>query len=403
MAGNKYYIAVLALILGAASVGAAIFGSPSFCPTAGQVQQALQNLQDGQYAQAEREALAVTVNTEGPNPRAWAIVAAARQRSKDYPAAAAAYRQFLSEADCPDARQFAIEQIQACTMQAQPLPAAPQTAPGKRLDAATLGELAKVGDRTYAESTEHFVVRANNPQVAKLVAVEAEVALDRICRVILAGQDYPHSVTISVWPDAKAFHANAAAAPEWAGGGFSYSSEKGLTTRRIDLTQRDAKGKFATVMLDRVLPHEMCHLVLKELFGDSHCPLFLNEGLAMMAESQVENSRVRLAGKTIAGKALQRLDAICLAEQYNVEEPMVFYAESYSFVEFLHGRLTGGQFRDLLANVQQGCTVADAVQRSLYIPAADSFSADLANAWEDHAIAQSQYIEALAAANAPAK
>jgi hypothetical protein len=31
------------------------------------------------------------------------------------------------------------------------------------------------------------------------------------------------------------------------------------------------------------------------------------------------------------------------------------------------------------------------------MPAADSFSADLANAWEDHAIAQSQYLEALAA------
>jgi len=396
MAGNRYYIAAFALVVGAAYVGAAIFASPSFCPTAGQVQRALQDLQDGQYAQAEREALDATSSTEEPNPRAWAIVAAARQRSKDYAAAAAAYRQFLSEADCPDARQFAIDQIQACTAQAQPPPAAPK-APGKRLNAAALADLAKLSDRTYAESSEHFVVRANNPQLAKLVAVEAEVALDRICRVILAGQDYPHSVTISVWPDTKAFHANATDAPEWAGGGFSYSSDKGLITRRIDLTQRDAKGAFNTIMLDRVLPHEMCHLVIKELFGDAYCPLFLNEGLAMMAESRVENSRVRLAGRTVAGKALRHLESICLARQYNVQEPVVFYAESYSFVEFLHGRLTGPQFRDLLTNLQQGCTVADALQRSLYMPASDSFTADLANAWEDHAIAQSQYLEALAA------
>jgi hypothetical protein len=397
MAGNRYYIAVFAPVVVAAAVGAAILDSPSFCPTAGQVQQALQCLQDGQYAQAEREALAVTAATEEPNPRAWAIVAAARQRSKNYPAAAAAYRQFLCEADCPDARDYAVEQIRLCTTSDQ-TPEAPPKAPSKRLDAAALAELAKVGDQTCAESTEHFVVRANNPQVAKLVAVEAEVALDHICRVILAGQEYPHSVAINVWPDAKAFHANATDAPEWAGGGFSYSSDKGLTTRRIDLTQRDAKGRFATVMLDRVLPHEMCHLVLKELFGDAHCPLFLNEGLAMMAESEVENTRVRLAGQTVAGKALQRLEAICLAQRYNVEQPIVFYAESYSFVEFLHGRLTARQFREFLDNVQQGCTVADAVQRCLYMPAADSFTADLANAWEDHAIAQSQYLEALAAA-----
>jgi len=156
-------------------------------------------------------------------------------------------------------------------------------------------------------------------------------------------------------------------------------------------------------MLDRILPHEMCHLVLKELFGDSYCPLFLNEGLAMMAESQVENSRIRLAGRTVAGKALRRLETICIAQQYNVEEPIVFYAESYSFVEFLHGRLSGQQFRDLLANVQQGCPVADAVQRSLYMPADDSFTADLANAWEDHAIAQAQYLEALAATKTAAQ
>ncbi len=398
MIGNKYHIVLFAILAVAASVGAAVLGSPSFCPTADLVQQALTSLENRQYEKAQLEALAVTNDTEGPNPRAWVIVAAARERSKDYPAAAKAYQQFLAETDCPAARQFAIEQIRACNMRATPRPGRPQ-APSKRLDAKELTALAEVSDRTYAESSEHFIVRANNPKLARIVAVEAEVALDNICRVILAGQDYPHSVTINVWPDAKTFHANATDAPEWAGGGFSHTVSNGLVTRRIDLTQRDAKGRFAAIMLDRVLPHEMCHLVLKELFGDAHCPLFLNEGLAMMAEAEVENSRVRLAGRTIAGKARQHLENIMFARQYNVEKPIVFYAESYSFVEFLHGRLSQDQFRAFLANVQEGCTVIDALQRSLYTPANDSFSAELASAWEDHAIAQSQFLEALAAAN----
>ena len=398
MAGNKRYIAVFALLIGVASVTAAIVGPPSYCPTAEQVQQALDDLREGQYAQAEREALAITSNTEEPNPRAWAIVAAARQRRGSYTSAAEAYRQFLAETDCPESRQFALDQIKQCTADAQP-PVAPAKAPSKRLTPTDLTELAQVSDRSYAESSEHFIVRANNAKLARLIAVEAEVALDRICRVILAGQDYPHSVTINVWPDAKTFRANATDAPEWAGGGFSYSCENGLITRRIDLTQRDAKGKFATVMLDRVLPHEMCHLVVKELFGDARCPLFLNEGLAMMAESSVENSRIRLAGRIVAGKAKRHLLDMFTAEQYNVSEPIVFYAESYSFVEFLHGRLSQSQFRDFLGNVQEGCTVSDAIQRSLYIPADDAFTTELASAWEDHAVAQSQYIEALAAAD----
>jgi len=396
MAGTRYHIAFFAVLAAAASLGAAVFASPSFCPTADLVQQALQSLESRQYAQAQREALAVTNHTEEPNARAWVIVAAARERSKDYAGAANAYRQFLAEADCPDARQFAIEQIRGCTMQAAPMPVPPK-APSKRLDAEALAALAEVSDHTYAESSEHFIVRANNPKLARLVAIEGEIALDRICRVILAGQDFPHSVTINVWPDVKAFRANATDAPEWAGGGFSYSVANGLITRRIDITQRDAKGRFAAVLLDRILPHEMCHLVIKELFGDAYCPLFLNEGLAMMAEFEVDNARVRLAGRTVAGKARRHLENIIFARRYNVEEPIVFYAESYSFVEFLHGRLSTAQFRGFLANVQEGCPVADALQRSLYTPASESFTADLANAWEDHAIAQSQFLEALAA------
>jgi len=395
MAGNRRYIAVLAVLVGAASLGAAILGPPSYCPTVEQVQQALDDLRDGRYAQAEREALAITANTEEPNPRAWAIVAAARQRNRRYALAASAYRQFLAEADCPDSREFAIEQIRSCEAQAHPRPV-PVAAPSKRLSGRQLAELAEVDERTCAESSEHFIVRANNARLARLVAVEAEVALDRICRVILAGQEYPHSVAINVWPDARSFHANAREAAEWAGGGFTYSCENGLITRQIDLTQRDANGRFAAVMLDRVLPHEMCHLVLKELFGDAACPLFLNEGLAMMAEFEPENSRIRLAGRTVAGKASRKLKDLFVARRYSIDEPLVFYAESYSFMEFLHGRLSPAQFRDFLLNVQAGCTVTDALQRSLYVPADDSFLADLAGAWEDHAIEQTQFLEALA-------
>lgn len=396
MAGSKRYIAALAILTVAASLGAAILGPPSYCPTAEDVQQALDHLEQGRYAEAERQALAITNNTEEPNPRAWAIVAAARQRSRDYTSAVTAYRQFLAGAECPDARQFAIEQIRRCEADAQPAPRAMPAAPSARLATADLAELAKVGDRQSAESSEHFIVRAHNAKLARLVAVEAEVALDRICRVILAGQEYPHSVTIHVWPDAESFQANANAAAEWAGGGFTYSCENGLVTRRIDLTQRDAKGRFATVMLDRVLPHELCHLVVKELFGDAPCPLFLNEGLAMMAELKVENSRIRLAGRTVAGRAPRRLGELFVTRRYDINEPVVFYAESYSFVEFLHGRLSTEQFRDFLSNVRGGCAVVDALQRSLYVPADDAFLADLAGAWEDHAVAQTQFLEALA-------
>ena len=226
-------------------------------------------------------------------------MAAARQRRGDLGQAARAYRLLLGASESPDLQQFALAQVQACEQPAG-RPAAP-VPPSKKLSKDDAAALTAVMDREFTESTEHFVVRARNPQLAKLLAGEAEVALDRICRVILAGQEYPHSVTINVWPDHQAYRAHAVDAPEWSGGSFRLVTAEGVTTRQIDLTQRDAKGQFAVVMLDRVLPHEMCHLVVQEFFGDSTCPLFLNEGLAMMAESDADLSRARITGKTIAG------------------------------------------------------------------------------------------------------
>ena len=80
----------------------------------------------------------------------------------------------------------------------------------------------------------------------------------------------------------------------------------------------------------------------------------------------------------------------------------MFYAQSSSFVEFLRGRLSAEQFRDFLEHIKGGCTVVDAIQRSLYLPADATFLSSLASAWEDHAVEQAQFMEALAGARAAA-
>lgn len=393
MAGNRRHIALGILLAAGGAFGAAAVSQSLPTGDAPVIQQALQSLDARRYEQAERQALALAANPLKANGSAWAIVASARQRRGRYASAAEAHRMFLASCESPEMRQYALEQIRRCEVVVRkPKPA---LSPSKRLSRDVLRSLADVHDKTYTESSDHFVVQARNPEVAKVVVAEAEVALDRVCRVILAGQDYPHSVRINVWPDHKTYSAHATDAPDWSGASFRYDCANGATTRQIDLTQRDDRGEFATIMLDRALPHEMCHLVLQELFGDATCPLFLNEGLAMMAESEIDNQRVRLAGKAIAGKARISLDSLFVRRRYDVKRPAVFYAESFSFVEFLHSRLTSQQFREFLGNVKGGCTVADALNRSLCQPVDESFIPALASAWEDHAIAQAQFLEAL--------
>jgi hypothetical protein len=353
----------------------------------------LESLEAGRLAEAEQEALAVATRTARTAPRAWLVVADSRQRRGRHAAAIEAYRLFLASCTSARLRRYALEQIRICREALSPRQ--PLAAPSTRLTDAERKHLAEVERALSIESTDHFVVRARNSALAKLIAGQAERNLSRICGVILAGQEFPHSVDVYVWPDQTEYRRHAIEAPEWAGGSFSVTARDGVVSRRIDLTQRGEDGRFAVIMLDRVLPHELCHLVIHEYFGDSHCPLFLSEGLAMLAELEIDNVRVLLAGLAVAGRAKIPLSRLFRIEWNTMETPALFYAESYSFVCFLHDRLTRGQFREFLSHVKDGCDAADALGRASYLPHSDQFLADVASAWEEHAIAQAQTVQAL--------
>ena len=359
------------------------------------VQQALEHLRCGRHEQAERAALGLA-REEGPRavPEAWLIVATARQRGGKRKDAVLAYQRYLALCTSPVMRQYAMEQIRLC--RSPGMEAAPRTAPSRELTPADLRALMRIRRRIQVESSEHFVVRARNSRVARLIAVEAEKALGRICRDVLAGQEFPHRVDIYVWSDRREYAAHAQNAPEWSGGNFSIVARNGLVTRRIDLIQLDRTGRFATVMLDRVLPHELCHLVLQEYFGDAACPLLIDEGLAMLAESgQMDNARFLLAGAALGARKHISLTALLARRRHEVKDPAVFYAKAFSFLEFLHSRMNREQFREFLAHVKDGCSVNEAIQRSLYLPLDGTFSAALARAWQDRSVRHAQYLRAL--------
>lgn len=357
------------------------------------LQDALQDLQDGLFPQAESTAKAVAQQVGEPQPRAWLVVAAARQKQKKYPAAVEAYRAYLASSWSSELRQFVLAQIDACQMADRP--AAPTSEPSAGLDEKQIKELSAVEKEDSVESGEHFVVTSRNAKLSKLLARQCESSLTRICRNILAGQEFPHVVEVFVWKDVRDFQAHAHNAPEWAGGSFTVGYVRGRLTRRIDLTQLDRDDQFDRTMIDRVLPHELCHLVTAEFFGDSPCPLFLNEGLAMLAESTVDDERTILAGAALAGKDKLSLDSLVTRTPENLVQASVFYAESFSFTEFLHGRLTDRQFHDFLDLVKGGATIPQAVQRALYVPEREEFLTTLDHTWEDHAAQNAQIARAL--------
>lgn len=386
---NRHILIWVLLGVAGAAWSAAVVKDPPVQSAA--IQQALEHLRRGQYIEAERLAVAAA-SEEDAAGRAWIVAAESLARRGRHAAAVQAYKRFLAACDRTGTREYVVAQIGTC--QATTRPAKPVGAPSKHLSQADKRALAKVDKEIHTHSSEHFVVRAKNAKLAELLAGEAELALSRICSMILP-QDYPHSADIYVWADHSDYLANAAEAPEWSGGSFTIATHDGVVTRRIDLTQLDDKGGFSTVMLDRVLPHEMCHLVIKEYFGDAACPLFLNEGLAMLAESELENRRLIIAGSALATSRKIELQKLLVTARGDMGHKGIFYAEALSFTEFLHSRLGTRRFKALLKNVKEGCTVSDALQRVLYVPYDRHFLDSLEVAWETHAIRQSQFLRAL--------
>lgn len=384
---------VAILTFGLAAFSIAWGGTTHDSHSQDQFQLALDSLHKGDFEGAELRAKAV-LHRDDDFYRSWLVIASSRQQRKMYDQAVEAYKAFVASCPNVELRQFAMEQIQIC--QKATAKPAPLLAASADLTADDLLELAKVDDNIFTESTEHFVVKTRNAKLSKLMANQCELVLTRVSRSMLGMQEFPHSVQVYVWTDPKDYKANAQDAPEWSGGSFSLNVAGGVTTRRVDLTQLDKAGKFSTVMIDRVLPHELCHLVTREFFGDANCPLFLNEGLAMLSEPKVDNDRLTLAGLALAGKERLPLESLLACRRDNLGKVDVFYAEAYSFTDYLRTKLGQRQFKDFLDHVRDGCTVADAIQRALCVPGDDDkFLPALAEAWQDRAIQQAQVTRAL--------
>jgi hypothetical protein len=382
---------MLAVVAATGLLGLAA-GQPS--SSDGRLDQALRALWDEQFSAAQELAQDLAQSDAPDGARAWVIVAAARQRLGRHDDAAQAYRQFLAVCQDSGEKQYALRQIELCRQSSQPAPAA--QAPSQGLSQEELARLAEVQEQISIETTEHFVVRAPNSALAKLVARQSESALAHICRDLLGEPDYPHSVEIFIWADQSAYRANAPGpSDQWAGGSFTLRQDQGRTIRRIDLMQLGQDRKFDAAMIDRVLPHEMCHLVLVEFFGQAHCPLALSEGLAMAAEPVANKANIVLAGAALAGQKKISLHDMLAARCCDAGNAAVFYAESYSLVNYLQCRLAPEAFKEMLQQLKAGCCLEEALQRAVCMPAEEGFLDRLGAAWENDAIRNAQFIQAL--------
>ena len=159
---------------------------------------------------------------------------------------------------------------------------------------------------------------------------------------------YPEARTPVVLYSQQDFH-TVTQTPDWAGAAFD---------GRIKLPVRGVSADDAG--FQRVVRHEYAHSLVAQLAGP-RCPVWLNEGLAVWAEEDLDGDHEEWAEQHVADQQLFRLDQLNGSfTALPADRVDVAYAESYLAVRALVDRYGARKLPKLLDAILQGHGFSDA-------------------------------------------
>jgi hypothetical protein len=115
-------------------------------------------------------------------------------------------------------------------------------------------------------------------------------------------------------------------------------------------------GPEKKLELERQIPHEILHLLQYQIIGSNfpHQPLWLIEGMASLAELYPNPEYRRVLETTAAADELIPLQELCASFPREANGAFRAYAQSESFVRFLHEKFGNGKLRQLMDQYQSG-------------------------------------------------
>jgi hypothetical protein len=160
--------------------------------------------------------------------------------------------------------------------------------------------------------------------------------------------------------------------PAWTGGVAAYDQKTIWSFPR-------ESGFF-----DSLLPHEIGHIVFREVVGGSRrVPLWLEEGVASYLEQAKRFGSEKLVvealekGTFIPFKDLNAIDGQELRMRSDVD---LFYAESVTLVNFLIGKFGISPFNEFCRKLKEGKSLDDALNYAYFDIRS---AAKLSEVWED--------------------
>lgn len=157
--------------------------------------------------------------------------------------------------------------------------------------------------------------------------------------------------------------------PEWSGASVSI--------RKKEIYTFYLEEEF----FDRFLPHEIAHIVFRELVGiDCVLPLWLDEGVACSQEDTGRIDYIASAKAFVEQGIHLTIPRLMQIEKKNMVLPTMFYAESASVVIFLQDNFNSKKFSDFCKELRDGRSLEGALEKIYYIRGFQ----DLNNQWEEY-------------------
>jgi hypothetical protein len=121
------------------------------------------------------------------------------------------------------------------------------------------------------------------------------------------------------------------------------------------------------IELERQLPHELVHLMQYQLVQESYhsMPVWLLEGMASLAELYPNPEYERVLQKAIDNQALLPIETLCSAFPREASGAFLSYAQSASFVRFLHQKYGTSGLKSLMLYYQDGLGCSEGAQAAL--------------------------------------
>ena len=126
-------------------------------------------------------------------------------------------------------------------------------------------------------------------------------------------------------------------------------------------------GVEQLLMMRRVIPHEITHLLIHEKVGGNYVsvPGWLNEGLAVRNESDRNPVYAQVLDAALADESLLPLVSLCGSFPVGSDTAVLAYAQSGSLLDFVAERYGDSKISDLLAAYADGASCDGGVLRVL--------------------------------------